>query len=388
MRLADALAIAGGAVDLGTLENVLTPAGAAAAGEALAFVRKGAGNRLVGHMSVEIVNTNSMQCRGVRLDGQDSVILLPLGALARARALARRFLQHLAHQRNVRVVGNPVDNRPGWEVLPGLVPVYGDYTGDEEQQWDALRTFDAETEADEDRDTAADDIMSMCLIHLAMHEMVHLGSRHDKLLELARVGDPLVPRNIPLRVLHRGLEINADIMGAITTAKCLAMVAFPAGVKKKGIPLGVASNGLDTLFERSSFAATMLFSLYDTHRGLVSDYHNGSYPHPIVRCEHTYEVTLGAIHAFAPPYLDTVRQSIEAGWLAVNQAISELEYAAIHGAYGRPSHGDVTRCIPVTALKYGMPVVHMEDHIRAELELGKIVEQLLIRMNGPDHGLA
>lgn len=388
MRLADAVAIAGGAVDPGTLEEVLTPAGAASAREALAFLKLGTVGRLEGPMSVEVVNANSMRCSGMRVDGQDSVILIPLGALARARALARRLLQHLANDRRVRVVGNPVDKRPGWELLPGLAPVYGEYTGDEEHQWEDLKTFDEETEADQDRDTAANDIMSMCLIHLAMHEMVHLGSRHDRLLELARSGGPLVPQDIGLPVLRRGLEINADIMGTVTTTKCLAMLAFPPGMKEKGFPLGVASNGLDTIFERSSFAATMLFSLYDTHRAVVFDYDDGSYPHPIVRSEHTYEVTLGTINHIAPHYLDTVRQSTDAGWLAVNQAISELEFAALQGAYGKPSHGDIARCIPVTALKYGMPVVHMQERIRMELELGKVIEALLSRMNGSEQGLA
>ncbi|MEV5433188.1 hypothetical protein [Streptomyces sp. NPDC052701] len=388
MRLADAVAIAGGVVDAETFEDILTPAGAAAAREALSFIRLGTVGRPDGPMSVEVVKANSMRCRGMRVDGGEaSVILIPLGALARARALARRFLQHLAHRRRVRVVGNPVDERSGWELLPGLVPVYGEYTGNEKNQWDALKAFNQETEADQDRDTAANDIMSMCLMYLAMHEMVHLGSRHDKLLHLARAGDPLVPRGISLSVLRRGLEINADIMGAITLVKCLIMVAYPPGAKEKGFPIGVSSNGLDAILERFSFAATMLFSLYDTHRGVVFDYDNGSYPHPIVRSEHTHEVTLGTLKRFVPQHFDAARQSVDAGWHAVNEAISELEFAALQGEYGRPADGNIERCIPVTALKYGMPVALMENRIQMELRLGEIIEWLLRRMNESE-GLA
>ncbi|MET9507813.1 hypothetical protein ABZX62_04910 [Streptomyces flavidovirens] len=385
MRLADAVAMAGGSASHGVLEDVLTPAGAAAANEALTFVREGT-EATDGLLALEVVNSNSMTCAARRLEGRDSVVLIPLGVIARARALARRLLQHLAHGKSVRVVGNPLDYRPGWEIAPGLVPVYGQYEGDDEHQWDALKSFDGSTEPDESRDTAASDIMSLCLLYLAMHEMTHVVSRHDRLLELVRSSDPRVP-SMSLPVLRRGLEINADIMAAVTTARCLAMVSLlSAGAKEKGIALGVADTGLDTLFERCSFAATMLFSMYDTHRATVFNYDEGSYPHPLIRYEHTHEATLEAIKSFAPDLLETVVQSTELGWLRCNQAISELENACLFGEYGKPADGNILRCLPVTALKYGTPVLHMQSRIAEEYRLGIQIEGLLVLMNGLEDG--
>ncbi|MET7369880.1 hypothetical protein ABZS61_29225 [Streptomyces sp. NPDC005566] len=372
MRLSDAVGLAGGEARPELLAEVLTRAGSLAVQRSLDVLRFDAEATSPDGRpaSVVVVNSNSMVCRARRLDGGDSVVVIPLGILARARALARRLL-HLLSRSSVTdvVIGNVIDRRPDWELAPGLVPLFGEQTDqDGEQCWSALKAFDAESPEDETRDSIADDIMELSLHYLVGHELAHLYGRHDRLLALAlalaQAGDRLVPPDLSLSDLRRGLEVHADLMAAMTVAHRL-------------LPFVMHSDERGTLIARQFFAVAMLFGMYDTHRKSLTAYEHGRYPHPVIRFELTHCVTLDVVGKVAPEFLETARKNALAGWAESDRGMSAMEIDCVRGHFGWPSQGDTTRFVPVTTLKYGSTSRVLPAYMDLEYRLGRQVASML-----------
>ncbi|WP_030732546.1 hypothetical protein [Streptomyces sp. NRRL S-237] len=374
MRLDDAVALAGGEAGPKLLADVLTPAGARALRRSLHILRSDAEatNPDGRDVRLVVVNSNSMACRTRRLDEGDSVVVIPLGVLARARALARRLLYLLRQDGPVTaMMGNVIDPRPDWELAPGLAPLFEEPPEpgeeDDERRWSALKTFDAESPEHETADEIADDIMELSLHYLVGHELAHLYARHDRLLTLARDRDPVIPRDWSPADLRRALEVHADIMAAVT-------------VTHRFVPFVASSNHGGTFVSRQFFAAALLFGMYDTHRKSLTSYERGHYPHPIIRFEITHHLTMDVIEKVAPELLEQARRQAIAGWADWDQAMNALEFNCLLGRFGVPPHGDITRCLPVTTLKYGitsrvLPTFMDRDYRRGR-KIADILEEL------------
>jgi len=380
MDVDEAVTLAGGHVRVEDLDERLTPDGAFALIHALhlmveamdTVVRQAALGPL-GRIHCVITGSTSMQCRTRRLDGEQAVILIPLGILARTRVLARRLLWHLADEDalTINMVGSTLDERTfPWELAPDLVPVFGeDTTSDEAAYWQALAVFDARTAADEEWDTIANDIMCHCFLMLALHEMVHVTGRHDELLRLARAQDPRIPSHLALAELRRGMEVDADMVAARYHVSLHMRHEMMAHLVRKHP---------DVFFGRSAFAATMLFGLYDTHRKTVYDYDGGIYPHPLIRYELCNEGMLDAVTDIRPRLLRKARQYSLDGWKDCTDAFNRLEWACLCGAYGRPpagTEGGTGRYVPISTLKYGAAsvlVARMEGDTRLAVETHRL----------------
>src|SRR6476620_3413690 len=103
MRLEEAIATAGGAVTTERMAEVMTAEGAEAVhgfmGVVSMFADITAESAGLGAVYFAITESPSMYCRARRLDAETSVILIPLGVLARTRVLTRRLLSHLAENK-------------------------------------------------------------------------------------------------------------------------------------------------------------------------------------------------------------------------------------------------------------------------------------------------
>lgn len=353
MDLDEAIDLAGGSIGLDEAEPYVTRAGVRALAEALDVFGSAANQAVargaVDGLHVAITLSTSMDSRVRLLDDGLAVILIPIGVLVRARSLARRLHWYLRqNQPFIHMVGSTMDERDfPWELAPGLVPVFGEVASHEpERYWDELAAFDARTPPAEAGDVLAVDVMAHCFLHLALHELAHLDARHDLLLELGCADNDRVERALSPDRLRRGIELHADYLAGTQQTSLLLRRARKQ--RHSGRRLG-------RLFYRLSFAATMLFGMYDTHRKTVYEYDNGSYQHPVLRYEFWNEWMKASVLNAGPRYLKAAQRFSLEGWQDCVRALNALEFDCMRAAYGRPpesSPGGTGRYVPVTALKY------------------------------------
>ena len=376
MRLEEVIASGGGMVSIEDVEARMTSDGAAAVFDVMELIQVAmqlATHRAaLGEVHLVVTDSSSMSCRARRIDAEEAVILVPLGILARVRALARRLLWHLGQDEPVvHMVGSALDVRDfPWELAPGLVPVLGQDASDGgAEYWEALARFDRRTEPDESLDAVANDVMCQCLLYLGLHELAHLSARHDTLLRLARTHDRSIPAHLGLDVLRRGVEVHADMLAAGNQMK-LQMLAVKTA--------HLADEHPDVMFGRTSFAVTMLFAMYDTHRKTVYEYDDTAYPHPIIRYEFWDLAVSRIVEQVRPDLGEIAREHAKAGWLDCVQAFNALEFDCMGGTYGRPRpwlKGGTGRYVPITALKYGGASA-LQPRFEADHELYQEVERL------------
>ncbi|MEV1179022.1 hypothetical protein, partial [Nonomuraea sp. NPDC049784] len=324
--------------------------------------------RPLGKIHLAITRSTSMDCRTRRLDSEASVILIPIGVLARIRALARRFLLQVGQdQPDTLVAGSAIDVRDHpWELAPGLRPVFGE---DVEDYWEALDGFNRRTPDEEENEGFADLAVLHGFHYLALHELGHIFGLHDRLLELARAHDPRIPQHLTLRALRRGMEEGADVFAAHNFAPSL--IHHPSTARSADDP--------DLFFPMISFVVTMVFGMYDVHRKTVYDYAEGFYPHPLIRYEFWDEATTTGLRQRWTGPIDEAAEYRRAGWQFCMDCFHRLEWECFSGEFGSPEDGDTGRYVPVTALKYGgaaalVPLMRADNQLWLEVE--SIAERL------------
>jgi hypothetical protein len=355
MELDEVIALAGGEATYEMLEARLTPEVAAVVMNAVgagASITQAIIEQLPFPNDIRLVFTQSTspQCRSRRLNAESSVILVPIGALARILALARRLLWHLAQRElAVAAVASALDDSdPEWELAPGLVPVFGeDYDPDDTRYWETLSEFNLRTPPEELQEAWASEFLWISFLYLFLHELVHIAARHDRVLELARAGDPRVPRDLDPARLRRGMEVQADVVAAENLARFLMLDPEVAPQ---------VDEDPEAMFHSVSFALSALFGMYDVHRKAAHEYDAGSYPHPIIRYEFVDEAFQTVLRDLRPDLAEIARQHGRNGFEQCMQAFSAMEWHCMAGMYGQPDAGSThgtERYLPITALKYG-----------------------------------
>ncbi|MVZ99277.1 hypothetical protein F8568_002515 [Actinomadura sp. LD22] len=380
MRFEEAVALAGGPADEELVEACLTPDGASAVGgtlQSVGAVMRGLLKQTPFQDAIDLVITNSpsLRCGVTFLDDRRAAIFIPLGALARARALARRLLWHLDQRGPViHMMGSAMDVRDfPWEIAPDLVVVFGADAEEDPGYWDRLDAFDRRTPAKRRREEAVNDMTCHCLLFLALHELAHIAQGHDQLARLAGSGDPRIRPDLDQTRLRRGMEVQADILAGQTLARILLLAPGQAGL---------AAKRPDVVFGRSGFATAMLFGMYDTHRKTVYEYDTGIYPHPIIRYEFSYESLQHVLEEQRHERRQRVEQASWLGWQDCIVAFNAMEFACLDGMYGSPpagTQGGTGRYIPLTTLKYGAASAlrpRMIEDSRLADEVERIVETL------------
>lgn len=219
MLLEEFIASAGGAVAAEELTAALSPAGATAALQAsdmlTSFIEGAIRAHSLGCVHLVVTASTAMHCRARQVDDGHRVILVPVGILARTRAMARRLLWHLEQGGPViSMIGSPMDEREDWELAPDLRPLLGDIE-DDDAFWTESARFDARTPRSRKRDARAHNVMRHCFTYLVLHELAHLTNGHAELLQLAAAGDPRIPQDMDAATLRRGIELHADVYAAL-----------------------------------------------------------------------------------------------------------------------------------------------------------------------------
>jgi hypothetical protein len=257
-----------------------------------------------------------------------------------------------------------------WELAPGLTPIFGEcHDGDDPSFWEALIEFDRSIEPGKRRDAVANDIMCCCFLYLALHELAHIGARHDRLAMLAREGDPRIPGSFGMASLRRGMEVQADLLAWGNFFRLCLMN------RRTGRMLWRPT---DYFFRVSSFAATMLFAMYDIHRKSVYEYDDGSYPHPLIRYEFSFDVMQMVLDEMQSRRRERAKRYSMEGWEECITALNALETDCFLGHYGRPSpedEGGTGRYIPVTPMKYGAASA-LRGRVIADWELAERIARL------------
>ncbi|MEU6749380.1 hypothetical protein ABZ914_24420 [Spirillospora sp. NPDC046719] len=380
MRFEEAVALAGGAADEELIEDCLTPDGAYAVGDTLQIVG-GVMRSMLRRTSVQdaihlvITNSPSLRCGVTFLDDRRAAVFIPLGALGRARVLARRLLWHLHEDKPIiHVMGSAMDTRDfPWEVAPDLAVIFGEDVEDDPGYWDRLSEFDRRTPGNRRREAVANDVTCHCLLFLALHELAHVTAGHDRLAHLAGAGDPRTRPDLDQTRLRRGMEVHADVLAGQNFARIL--LVHPDWAR-------LAVKRPDVVFGRSGFATAMLFGMYDTHRKTVYEYDTGIYPHPIIRYEFSYEGLQLVLEEQRYKRRQRAEQCSWSGWKDCIIAFNAMEWACLEGKYGSPpagTQGGTGRYVPLTALKYGAASAlrpRMEEDSRLAQEIERIVEEL------------
>ncbi|MFD8002744.1 hypothetical protein [Streptomyces mirabilis] len=277
------------------------------------------------------------------------MILVPIGAIARIQALARRLLWHLSQDEpTVAVTASALDESDTpWDLAPDLAPIFGEgHAQEDTRYWEALKAFNMRTPPDDWRDILVSEFIWISFLHLFLHELVHIAAHHDRLLALARTKDPLIPQHLNLSRLRRGMEVQADVVAAENLARFL--VLDPAANHQ-------TSEAPEALFHKVSFALSALFGMYDIHRKTVYEYDAGSYPHPIIRYEFVDEAFQTVMRDARPDLVNIAQEHGMNGFVQCAHAFSALELHCMLGMYGRPSPGaqyGTERYVPITTLKY------------------------------------
>lgn len=354
MELSEVIAIAGGEATYEMLEERLTAAGASAVMNATGVgtsITQSIIEQLPFPNDIRLVFTRSTspQCRSRRLSAQTSVILVPIGALARMHALTRRLVWHLVQDEPDPVVlASALDDPdPQWELAPLLVPVLGEaHAEDDTLYWEALTRFNLLTPPDELGDMLAAEFVWISSLYLLLHEVMHIAAAHDRVLKLVRADDPRIPRHLDETRLRRGMEIQADVLSAENLSRFLAR--DPLAARLVGEDPG-------SLFYKVSFALSAMFGMYDTHRKTIYEYDTGFYPHPIIRYEFFDEAFQTVMRDARPELAAAAQEYGEKGFVQCMHAYSAMEWQCLHGMYGRPpgAPDGTNRYVPVTTLKYG-----------------------------------
>ncbi|MFE6848004.1 hypothetical protein [Streptomyces sp. NPDC057686] len=347
MGAEEAIELAGGRARPEDVERVLGVQGARALSDALQVIFWVIAREYhypsMCEVTFAVTRSTSFDCRTRQLGPDHAVILIPLGILARARSLTRRLLWHLEHEAGiVRVVGSALNGDVAhWEIAPGLKPVLGEGAGDEAGYWQSLAEFDRRTEPDEEREIVAADVMGQCCILLALHEVVHVSAGHDSVVKAARAYNNGEPPHMDLTRVKRGLEIHADVVAA--GMHVAVLFEHPRHAK-------LARRRPDVTFGRTSFAAALLFAMYDVHRKCIQWYDATVYPHPVIRYEFWHEAMVASMRRRRRRRAR--RYSLD-GWKDCVVAFNALEWAVFRSEYGEGARGNTGFLVPVTALKYG-----------------------------------
>lgn len=325
--LEDAITLAGGAVTLDSLPEVIPRD----AFEVLlsTFYRTNAHfmelSQLAGRdISWAIVLTQSpgFSCAVHQLQDR-YVIFVPIGMVARARVMARLLLRHWRVKRYPHFVRSPadkIDDEAG-NIPPLLQPIFLDSLP-AETFWKGILELDRSLELEAGFEQDVRELVHLAVLYLLSHEFTHVLHGHFDLIAEARSG----ACRMDIAHLSRGLELDADDGAARTTMWILnrdIMQAIEVG-KQASWELG---------WLRLGYVVTMLFAISDTTRKYYAAYDVGAHNHPLIRCELFFASAEQSINE--PEKVKAIwRENSCAGWLRCLVALETLNFEAIAGKFG------------------------------------------------------
>jgi hypothetical protein len=277
---------------------------------------------------MDLTLSPSFSC-SVRQVREGEAILVPLGAVARIRATARLLLRHWEVKKVPRFVRSPVDRiDDDPETIPPLLrPIFLE-TLTPEEFWKGLLKLDRSIDLDPRFEPDVRELVHLALVYFLSHEFTHALHGHFKLLTEARAG---IRKTDTARLL-RGMEIDAD-----DGAAAITMLIVGEDITQTTSAGEEHTRGIVRAWLRLGYAVTMLFGIMDVLHKHFPGYEEGSYNHPMVRCELFFSAAEDALKE--PEDKELWRNVSRQGWSGCVCALEMLNSDAFSGLFGRVPTG-------------------------------------------------
>lgn len=290
--------------------------------------------------AVALTNSTAYGCQVRPIENNGYAVLVPVGLIARIRVLSRLLLFYWKVDKAPRFIRSPLDNVPGDRdaIPPLLKPLFLDE--DEPNFWEQLLELDKTIKLEELAENDVQELVHVAILFIVSHEFTHILHGHFDLLRRAET------EKLPLSMaeIRRGIELDADDGGTAIAIKIQNDAIEDAQAKGENVNLV----GLGSL--RLTYAVTMVFAITDTHQKYFGAYDEGSYNHPMVRCE----LFLNSANHCLKNVPESVKELWVAnsteGWKRCILALENLTMDALLGKFGKLAEG--VQPAPIHTLNY------------------------------------
>ena len=289
--------------------------------------------------AVGLTNSTAYGCQVRPIENNGYAVLVPVGLIARIRVLARLLLSYWKVDKAPRIIRSPLDNVPGDRdaIPPLLKPLFLDE--DEPDFWEQLLELNKTVTLEELAENDVQELVHVAMLFIVSHEFTHILHGHFDLLRRADT------EKLPLTMaeIRRGIELDADDGGAAIAIKIQNDAIEDARARGENVNLGLG-------WLRLTYAVTMVFAITDTHQKYFGVYDEGSYNHPMVRCELFLNSADNCLKNVPESVMEQWVTNSTEGWKRCVLALENLTMDAWSGKFGKLAEG--VQPAPIHTLNY------------------------------------
>lgn len=319
--------------------------------------------------AIALTASSSLACTVRRLE-ERYAILVPIGAVARIRMMARLLLSYWHVENPPRVIRSPVDAiEDGTESVPPLLRGLFVEDVDMTELRLGLLVLDRVIKLDPVFEPDVRELTHLAVTWLITHEFTHVLHGHFDVL--AAAGDERRDR------LLRGCELDAD-----DGATAISLLVMDRAIRMAR-SLGQEAS-MDTGLLRLGYAVTMLLGMFDVVRKHFPAYAHGAYNHPLLRCELFFSAIDRAVQEPAEVKAKFLH-SVTEGWKRCIHAYDMLTVEAMAGRFGSLPPG--RHPAPLHAMLYGVLGGPTDTALRGLMaEAGTLLTEIRAQLPAFQHG--
>jgi len=291
-------------------------------------------------VKIGLTHSPEFSCK-VREAADGYLIIVPLGFPARIRVLSKLLIQYWDRESHVATTRSPLDE-VSWDaeaIPPMLKPIFSEeFDGGE--FWKELEVLDTSIETSDSQDAEVSELVHLALVYMTSHEFTHVLHGHFDLSKNIKTTEI----NLTEKELNRGLETDAD-----DGAASLSMY-----ILDKDIRLALSPDlpeKMNLAWLRLAYVVTMIYAISDSQRKFFAAYDEGSYNHPMVRCELFFSGVQRAMRTSTTEVKESWLEVSTEGWKRCVLAFYDLNIDAMKGKYGPRPEG--VPFSPLHTLLYG-----------------------------------
>ncbi|GAA2897653.1 hypothetical protein GCM10010517_62720 [Streptosporangium fragile] len=273
---------------------------------------------------VAITGSPSLMCKLQVTDTGESLVVVPLGLIARVYTLALILETHRSGLQAF-FVGDEPELARLLRPPARIAALFGRSDGSGafwERLGEIQESFGARGEgpAEAARMTAL-----LATGFFVCHEVGHWVRMHDSVGRLPRTGEEARATGLPLSELRRGIEISADVSGTVILTSLVTK--FPDLVWRAPPP--VRARWADLLY-----AVAVGFSLFEVHVQEGPEAGPGTYEDVVIRHQICIEASGLVAEAEGPEALEDWDTAEREAWLRYRERFSAFQAASAAGRYG------------------------------------------------------
>jgi hypothetical protein len=210
---------------------------------------------------------------------------------------------------------------------------------DEPDYWEQLLVLDQTVTLEELAENDVQELVHVAMLFILSHEFTHILHGHFDLLR--RADTEKLP--LTLAEIRRGIELDADDGGTVIAMKIMNEAIDDAIAKGENVQLELA-------WLRLAYAVTMIFAITDTHQKYFGVYDEGSYNHPMVRCELFLNSADHCLKNVPESVMQQWVANSSEGWKRCVMALENLTMETWSGKFGKLAEGVMPA--PIHTLNY------------------------------------